>query len=627
MDHTFQVMNFYHLLEMKFNIPSFQRGYRWEKRQVTELLDDLNEFIANNNCCVRGTFYCLQPIVVQQNRQQTDVYDVIDGQQRLTTIYLILQYLRNTIEENCNRTSVYSIEYDRHAQEDCYLSKNLFLEDDEDNGLYKRNADNFYIYKAYQIIAEWFDKHRASKVPIAKLFTGEIMGAWDDNEKNDVRVIWYELPQSNNDTQAIESFTRLNEGKIALTNAELVKALLLQCSNEDKVQQEVAMRRAMEWDLIEKQLQAPLFWSMLVSEQYNPSSHIELVIDFVAKSLKEQNKDKYPYQANKELFSFLVISKAIAINAETVETVWEKIQDTYTVFRNWFYDTATYHLVGLYNLLSAGSTLNNIQKIYDLFVNHTKSEAKELLRKAIGDKIRLSENEKLEEISYTDNPSKIKMIQILEVFNVYLQLSNQESTDRFRFDLFKKYNVTSLEHIHPQNLNTDNMSMEEIIKWFEGRKADIKNSKKKEVLDAEKKLSELEMLYQKSEDKKTFDATKRDIIIDYINSIDSEFDELAGMDQELMHKLCNMALVDQNTNAAISNGFLYEKRDKLRERELNHLTYIPLGTWAAFNKLFSNKVMDMKFWSPADREAYFKAIGDAYNHFTTIKNIYNNERF
>ncbi|HCE48272.1 MAG TPA: hypothetical protein DEQ84_06450, partial [Prevotellaceae bacterium] len=106
-------MNFYHLLEMKFNIPSFQRGYRWEKRQVTELLDDLNEFIANNNCCVRGTFYCLQPIVVQPNRQQSDVYDVIDGQQRLTTIYLILQYLRNTIEENCNRTSVYSIEYDR----------------------------------------------------------------------------------------------------------------------------------------------------------------------------------------------------------------------------------------------------------------------------------------------------------------------------------------------------------------------------------------------------------------------------------------------------------------------------------------------------------------------------------
>lgn len=619
MDHTFQVMNFYHLQDRKFNIPSFQRGYRWEKRQVTELLDDLKEFIDTvidyDQCAIKqGQFYCLQPIVVQPNRQQTDVYDIIDGQQRLTTVYLILQYLQNTIAENCNRTSVYSIEYARHAQEDCYLSKNLFLEDDENKGLYKKNADNFFIYKAYQIIAEWFDAHKMYKLKIAQILTGEIDNR-ADKDKHDVRIIWYELPQSDNDTPAIESFTRMNEGKIALTNAELVKALLLQCSNDNKVQQEVAMRRAMEWDTIEKQLQDPLFWSMLTTEKYTPSSHIELAIDFVAKNLKEQDRDKYPYQENKELFSFLVINKAITDKAETVETVWEKIQDTYTVFRNWFYDTATYHLVGLYNLLSAGSTLNNIQKIYDLFVNHTKSEAKELLRKAIGDKIKLNKEKEgtLEGISYTDNPQK--MIQILEAFNVYLQLSNQESTDRFRFDLFKKYNVTSLEHIHPQNLNTDNMSMEEIIKWFEERKADIRNCKKKEVLDAEKKLSELEMLYQKSEDKKTFYAANREIIIDRMNIIGSEFDELAGMKSEQMHTLQNMALVDQNTNAAISNGFLYEKRDKLRERELNHLTYIPLGTWAAFNKLFSNKVMDMKFWSPADREAYFKAIEAAYTYF------------
>ena len=617
MDHTFQVMNFYHLLDMKFNIPSFQRGYRWEKRQVTELLDDLKEFIDTvvDECNKKqGQFYCLQPIVVQPNRQQTDVYDVIDGQQRLTTVYLILQYLQNTIAENCNRTSVYSIEYGRHAQEDCYLSKNLFLEDNEDKGLYKKNADNFYIYKAYQIIAEWFDAHKMYKLKIAQLLTGEIDNR-ADKDKHDVRVIWYELPHSDNDTQAIDSFTRMNEGKIALTNAELVKALLLQCSNDDRVQQEVAMRRAMEWDTIEKQLQDPLFWSMLATEKYAPSSHIELAIDFVAQSLKEQNKDKYPYQANKELFSFLVISKAIADKAETVETIWEKIQDAYTVFRNWFYDTKTYHLVGLYNLLSAGSTLNNVQKIYALFVNHTKSEAKELIRKAIGDKIRLNKDkdEKLETINYTDNPQKI--IPILEVFNVYLQLSNQESIDRFRFDLFKKYNVTGLEHIHPQNLNTDNMSMEEIIEWFDGRKEAVSDSTKDEVKDAAKQLSELEVQYQKSENKKTFYATKREIIINCMNIIDSEFNELAGMKPEQMHTLYNMALVDQNTNAAISNGFLYEKRDKLRERELNHQTYIPLGTWAAFNKLFSDKVMDMKFWSPADREAYFKAIETAYTYF------------
>lgn len=620
MEHTFQVLNFYHLLDRKFNIPSFQRGYRWEKRQVTELLDDLKEFIDTvvDECNKKqGQFYCLQPIVVQPNRQQTDVYDVIDGQQRLTTVYLILQYLQNTIAENCNRTSVYSIEYGRHAQEDCYLSKNLFLEDNEDKGLYKKNADNFYIYKAYQIIAEWFDAHKMYKLKIAQLLTGEIDNR-ADKDKHDVRIIWYELPQSDNDTQAIGSFTRMNEGKIALTNAELVKALLLQCNNDDRVQQEVAMRRAMEWDTIEKQLQDPLFWSMLATEKYAPSSHIELVIDFVAGSLKAQDTDKYPYQENKELFSFLVINKAIAINAETVENIWEKIQDAYTVFRNWFYDIETYHLVGLYNLLSAGSTLkNNVQKVYALFVNNTKSEAKELIRKMIGDKIRLEngKGESLEKINYTDNPSASKMVQILEAFNVYLHLSNKESTDRFRFDLFKKYHVTSLEHIHPQNLNTDDMSMEEIIEWFDGRKEEVSHSEKEEVKNAAEQLNDLKRQYQESEDKKTFYAANREIIIDRMNIIDSEFDELAGMKPEQMHTLYNMALVDQNTNAAISNGFLYEKRDKLRERELNHQTYIPLGTWAAFNKLFSDKVMDMKFWSPADREAYFKAIETAYTYF------------
>ena len=87
MEHTFQVLNFYHLLDRKFNIPSFQRGYRWEKRQVTELLDDLKEFIDtvidNDQNNKQGQFYCLQPVVVQPNTQQQDVYDIIDGQQRL----------------------------------------------------------------------------------------------------------------------------------------------------------------------------------------------------------------------------------------------------------------------------------------------------------------------------------------------------------------------------------------------------------------------------------------------------------------------------------------------------------------------------------------------------------------
>ncbi len=604
METGFKVQSFCRLLNKKFNIPSYQRGYRWEGRQVTELLDDLKEFIDSNESETQGgvekeQFYCLQPIVVRRNPQQPDVYDVIDGQQRLTTIYLIIQYLwfmQQTIP------NIYSIEYDRHRQEDeRYLSENKFLCDSEEN--YTENADNFYIYKAYQTIATWFEnqdsKYLAEFVQILTV----------DSNKKDVRIIWYELPQDNSDMQAIESFTRLNEGKIPLTNAELVKALLLQCANEDKVQQEVAMRHAMEWDTIEKQLQNPLFWGMLSSGKYNPPSHIELVIDFVAQSIVAKDEDDYPYRKDKDLYSFLVINKAIADKKETVETIWEKILDTFTIFRNWYDELDIYHLVGLFNLLNSDkTTLKNVQELYNLFVANTKTKVIDILRKKIGEKIKVDKSkdevDKLEEINYIDNPKKI--IAILEAFNVYEHLSRKNSTDHFRFDLFKKYNVTSLEHIHPQNLDTDSMPPEDFSSWLNARKKAIEDCNNEEVKDAANKIEGI-LKENKKED--------RPKIIELAKKIDTVFDELAGMKPEQMHTLYNMALVDKDTNAALSNGFMYEKRNVLRQREKDNKTYIPIGTWAAFNKSYSPDVIDMKFWSPEDREAYYAAIEKAYNYF------------
>ena len=67
-----------------FFVPSYQRGYRWGKDEVTRLLDDIYQNGKKN--------YCLQPIVVRNNG---DSYELIDGQQRLTTLYLIYKYVRS----------------------------------------------------------------------------------------------------------------------------------------------------------------------------------------------------------------------------------------------------------------------------------------------------------------------------------------------------------------------------------------------------------------------------------------------------------------------------------------------------------------------------------------------------
>jgi len=62
MNNLIDVREINKLIKEQFIIPAYQRGYRWDEKQVTELLDDLWEFINKEK--KKGEFYCLQPIVV-----------------------------------------------------------------------------------------------------------------------------------------------------------------------------------------------------------------------------------------------------------------------------------------------------------------------------------------------------------------------------------------------------------------------------------------------------------------------------------------------------------------------------------------------------------------------------------
>ena len=70
----------------EFVVDSYQRGYRWESKQVKKLLDDLLEFSEKEE-----GYYCLQPLIVRKISENK--YELIDGQQRLTTLYILLKHL------------------------------------------------------------------------------------------------------------------------------------------------------------------------------------------------------------------------------------------------------------------------------------------------------------------------------------------------------------------------------------------------------------------------------------------------------------------------------------------------------------------------------------------------------
>ncbi|WP_049783512.1 DUF262 domain-containing protein [Brachyspira intermedia] len=237
----------------KFKIPSYQRGYKWRKAQVEQLLKDLYEHCQSSN-----TFYCLQPLVV---KEENGYYKVIDGQQRLTTIYMILKYLKSSIS--------YELSYESREKSKDFL-ENI---DKDANSENIDNIDFHYMVKAYITIKEYFEnKKEEDKENIKKLLEAER----DENNKK-VGFIWYKIDDdtknsdkeyeidddTKNSDKEYEIFSRLNIGKIELTNAELIKALFLKTwpdESEHELLKAKQIQISNEWDSIENTLQNDSFW-------------------------------------------------------------------------------------------------------------------------------------------------------------------------------------------------------------------------------------------------------------------------------------------------------------------------------------------------------------------------------
>lgn len=195
-----------------FVIPSFQRGYRWEEKQVNDLLEDIKQFANDDN--VKSNSYFLQPIVVKPCKYEgEDAYEVLDGQQRLTTMLLLLKRLVRRLgeeEREIYGNSLYKISYKNRPQ----------LNFDNPNPA--DNIDSYYLAEAKRVIDEWFKDQINNKQNLND-FTGSLLY----NQKRQVKIIWYALNSDSKTLMSINIFNRLNKGKISLTSSELIKALFI----------------------------------------------------------------------------------------------------------------------------------------------------------------------------------------------------------------------------------------------------------------------------------------------------------------------------------------------------------------------------------------------------------------
>ncbi len=148
----------------RFFVPAYQRGYRWGELEVRSLLDDIWEG--------RGSPYYLQPIVVK--KRPDGALELVDGQQRLTTLYLIFQYM--WLERLQNAGATYSIEYETRPGSAGYLEEPTAAKSED-------NIDYFHIFGAYRCIQQWSARTRQAPVRREPVLRGALF--------EDVKVIWY----------------------------------------------------------------------------------------------------------------------------------------------------------------------------------------------------------------------------------------------------------------------------------------------------------------------------------------------------------------------------------------------------------------------------------------------------
>lgn len=194
---------------------------------MEKLLDDISEFKDKTD---GSDYYCIQPLVLLKKDNE---YEVIDGQQRLTTLYLILLYISKTVYKN--DSSLYTILYDSagRTESETFLKK-LTVEKAQDD------IDFNHIFNAYLKISEWFEKEEPNKL-LLNNFASAILNII----LNQLRFIWYKVDKT--DGTPIDIFHRLNAGKIKLTDSELIKALLL---SEDSIKKSLKIQQSLGSDFL-----------------------------------------------------------------------------------------------------------------------------------------------------------------------------------------------------------------------------------------------------------------------------------------------------------------------------------------------------------------------------------------
>lgn len=650
------------LANKHFFIPDYQRGYRWEKLQVFQLLEDLWHYFKANEGNPKRSFYCLQPIVVKECDEETirknklkdlsDVapylpgskeegpknniwYEVIDGQQRLTTIRILLEFYQEWNGEDIND---YKIKYETRPELSDIFNKILLDRRKKsyciDESFSYTNVDVEYVKNCVSLILEWFTNDAIIESQKSGKMASFLSKLYNSAEKNmSVQVIWYETKEDND---ARDIFERLNNLRVPLSSSELIRALFLSSNAHYKFEPTESQKSSDElelvkialwdkekkqssinakWDEIEHFFRNEDHWAFVTNHPAeNYRNRIEILFDLMAQKHKKGKDDR--------LYTYIWFDQ----HKDDLWGLWEKVLAYYDTIRFWFEDNDYYHQIGfLIHERSEDIIIKLLE--YANSQNHKRSEFKSKLESEIRACVNLTKDkDQISKLLY-DVPSDYRKLKtLLLLYNVeYTRLQKKEN--RFPFSDYKKaeeeQNGWTLEHIHAQNsecLNPNNR--QEWLEWVEStlivREQSHFAGKEKQEKALIDKLKTMEGRLNDDIEKESSNVRYEDIVVLFGEDMNLYSDNDT---YTITHLISNLALLSGSINSGIGKGSFSVKQQYINAC-IAKGEYIPICTQRVFLKhyhdpstkktLLHNQLLS---WSDDDRKWY-------YAHIKTVLSTY-----
>ena len=658
------------LMKKHFFIPDYQRGYRWEKDQIYQLLRDLWVYFNEATKDSIG-FYCLQPIVVKACSQETVVkhnlddlsgispydnpddqkgprndvwYEVIDGQQRLTTIRILIAFHEEWNADDC---SPYSLRYATRPELKDIFDNIIITRKPKAvnlNGDFKfNNIDVEYIKECAQYILDWFADDNEIEPGKSSKMASFLSNFYSlSTNKLSVQVIWYETKEA---TDARDIFERLNNLRVPLSSSELIRALFLsdnanynfvptdkqkrelehheieRIALEDKKKKQLNINA--KWDEIEHFFHNDSFWAFITNRDTNDyRNRIELLFDFMSEKYDASKKEQK--MKEQRLYTFTWFNG----KSNDLWVLWNDVLKYYDTLRSWYEDKDSYHKIGyLINEKSDSVVIKLLHQAND------KNEKHSFFRIVLDNLIRdtVSTTKKFSDLSYNDVRDYEKLKSLLFLYNVE-RTRKMDNEPWFPFYSYKKYDWT-LEHIHAQNSEClDGNKRSEWLDWMTYTIAaresiflhDSEESKRITALLEDLRATRISL--QKDLENQTSKVKYDDVVELFRRDLDLWS---GGKPTTIMHLLSNLALLSGDVNSGIGKGSFSVKQQYISHCLADGEKYIPICTKRVFLKYYYKKDdvnkdllnQQMMVWDDKDRECYLDDIK------TTLSTYFNPDKF